>query len=369
MAQSWRYTPTMILMERYTDNVFLVEKKPKGDAVTTGILGLAIAYQGKAMKLGADYRAIAERYSRYSELDNVGHSASVDLGLDHIPGSRTTSLSLTDTVRFLPEQPDFGGVAAQAGALDGPAPLSAPVQREDSLTNTGTLALTHQSSPSHSERIRYTNRLTRFKNSALLDSNTHEGGLDIISQLDADDSMTIAYSYRYFDYKKTEDSQNHGFTVGWDHLFSASLSMTANVGLNYSIQSTDRSTGVIGKFNLSKSYKRVRWNVGYTKDVSLLGGGLSAEPVTTQTASASLAYTLTQNINATITGRITDNRSLRGDVVDILSWTAGTALTYQIRSWLSSGIRYNHLDQRVRAVVGNDLSRNQYIFDLTATLP
>ena len=369
MAQSWRYTPTLILMERYTDNVFLVEKNPEGDVVTTGILGLSISYKGKSMSLGADYRVIAERYTRYSELDNVGHSASIDLGLDHLLGSRTTSLSLTDTVRFLPEQPNIGSVAAQAGALEGPVQLSAPVQREDSLTNTGTLALTHQSSRNHSERIRYTNRLTRFKNTALLDSNTHEGGLDIISRFDADDSMTIAYSYRYFDYKETEDAQSHRFTVGWDHLFSASLSMTANVGLNYSIQSTNRSTGVIGQFNLLKSYKRVRWNVGYTQDVSLLGGGLSAELVNTQTVSASLAYTLTQNIHATFTGRVTDNSSLRGDVVDILSWTAGAALTYQIRAWLSSGIRYNHLSQRIRAVVGNDVSRNQYTFNLTATLP
>lgn len=365
---AWRFVPALTLSERYDDNIRFVEEDPEGDAVTTVTPRLSLSYEGKVMSLGAGYHATVERFARHSELNNEGHGASMDLGLDRLFGSRTTSLSLMDTFRFSPELSEFREAAEQQEAMQEPENQGIRVPRGDTWANAASLTLTRQSSARLTERLQYTHRLVRFEIPTLIDSNTHEGALEVTNQLDRTNSITTRYSYRYFDNREQEDAQSHGFTAGVGHLFSPTLSMTANMGLSYSIQPTAHSTGLVGGLGLSKTVEGFSLTANYSRNISL-AGGLSGELVTTQTLSASLVYTVTQNLRASISGSVADNRSVTSDAVEITSWMAGASLTYRIRTWLSSEVRYRHYEQRSKGELGNDLTRNQYTLSLTATWP
>jgi len=366
VAQQWQLTPTLTVSERYDDNIRLTEANPETDAVTTMNPGLSLAYKGKTIKLGAEYDAAIERFDRHPELNNVGHNASLDLELDQLFGSKTTSASLRNFFRFLPQLPtDQGAVTVPGSSVTG---IGLP--RSNVWANTAALTLTHLSSARLTERMEYLNTLTRFELPTLVDSTIHEGTIEAIYQLDPNNSIGSSYRLRYFDFVQqgTEDAIGHALMVGTTHQFSPSLSLTTRLGLSYSIQSGDRVITPIGMLHLSKSFEKIEIGGDYSRDISFTGG-LSAQLVTTQTVTANLSYAVTQKTRAFLSMWLTDNRSITGEELKIVSWTVRPGLSYQILTWLSVEIRYHHFEQRGEGSLGSDLNQNQYFFSLTGKIP
>ena len=120
--------------------------------------------------------------------------------------------------------------------------------------------------------------------------------------------------------------------------------------------------------SLSKSLEKGKATFSYSGDVSP-SGGLSQDLVRAQVVAANITRTLSRNVEATITGNYADNHSIASNRVEISSWSASAGLTYQARPWLSMGLRYRHFDQNSHGLIGNDVLRNQYLFNLTAALP
>ena len=361
-ARDWRLTPSLTVSERYDDNIRLVAAKRETDAVTSATPGLSLDYETRDLRLDAGYSLSFERYARHPDLNNFAHSATLDVGLKRLFGRETTSLSFSEAFLFSPAASAF----QEVGTVQTP--------RGDAVTNTAQLTLTHQFTHRLTQQVVYRNELNLYKLPTLSDSAVHEGRLETMYWLDSTDSITGLYRVRYFDFLDSGAAQNalsHAFLARFKHLFGPTVSMTSFLGINLSAQPIHPASWtqtLIGGVGFSKTEGRLEVTADYIRDVALVSG-LSSELVTTQTVSALVAYGLTRDLRASVTGGLSDNQSLVGHQVQVTSWTAGGALGYQLLDWLSAEIRYIHFKQQTKFEVGNNLRRNQYLFTLTALFP
>lgn len=361
-AGQLKLTPSITVSERYDDNIFFEETDIDTDFITAIAPQLTASYRTQAVEMASELGAGVELFAQHTELNKLQYRANVRLNIAQF--MKNTSLSVSDVFRFSPEPPAFL-VADEEEVTTG----GIRVPRGDSLSNSVRIGLIRKISPRSDGNIRYTHTTRAFEEPLLVDSTEHSIQVGLSRQVKLRDRLNTGYQYQLFLPDKTEKSESHTGSIGWDHQFTQTFSANMGAGSSYVITDLDDALVFSGSFNVSRRFELTRLNLGYSRSISTTSG-LSSEPITSQVVSATINSSLTRQLTVNLSQNYATNRSTITDDVDLTSWQTRIRLTMWLRPWLSAEAEYSYFSQHSGGPgSGREFNRNQALVSLNAHLP
>ena len=111
------FTPTIILSEEYTDNLFLDYQNEEDSLITSAGVDLTAQMNWRTAGIELSYRPTYNTIKKYSDLDYWRHLASLDIWKDL---TRSTRVELTDTYLRTSDPTDQSPVIEQDGQPQAP---------------------------------------------------------------------------------------------------------------------------------------------------------------------------------------------------------------------------------------------------------
>lgn len=248
-ASGFRVVPMITVGQRYDSNVFFAPKNPgldRGDFVTTVSPQARAIFSGDLVTVNTRVGAIGQVFAKNNGLNNVG--ANVGFVVDvskflsqYRPGTRFT---ISDFYVFTPEPPAF-----LTGNLDiqevNPLARGFQAQRVNTHTNSVSLTLGVPISQTIDLTARYLNSLTHFGESkiqqqgTLLNTTFQTYAVGLAKRISMQDTVSASFLGSQADSGNGQSFSGYGGFVGWDHLFSKSVTLRSTAGL----QKVDNKSG------------------------------------------------------------------------------------------------------------------------------
>jgi hypothetical protein len=357
---------------RYDSNV---ELTPKGESDMVYSVGsrLGIKYLTLGMGLGVIYRVNAELFQTHSNLNRVSQDLSIDTdfgqALEPLT-TRRTKIRIKENIYYTPVLPNFESLLAPpSDATTG----GIRTPRTTTLRNVFEIIGSRSLSILTDLDCGYKNIYTRYKDPALIDSQTNEVRIGFLTKLSRTDSLTAHYSYSRFSPYGGEITHIHSFTIGEEHAFSRVLTGNAAVGETASVRpDLDRPQySVHGSLSMTRRFKdEIQLYARVQRSVET-GSGISSSALLRDSGSVSLSRQFTPALSANIRVDVYRNYSIggldqNGDLIDVHSQGAGIGLHYQFTTWLTSDLAYDYSRQETVGSFKANMTRNQYSFSLRA---
>ena len=373
-AGPWAVQTSLSISEQYDDNVFLSSGPDdpnipeRSDLVTTLSPAVTISRTGERLTFTANYTPGLQLYSKFSKLNNLSHTGQINLTVVGLGRGflQQAKLDIREAASYSKQQAD--------SQLDG-EPLGADsirTRRTDTWRNSLSATLTLPFTASFSGAVSYTNRITIFEDSALIDTMGHNMSVNLKKQLTNRTIVNTAYSFQLFEFD-SDRQVNHALSTGITSTPTPALTVGLSAGASYSpdgdhvvpigsatvttqFQSVSMSanvsysqvgdqTALTGSATVTKQFQYTSASVSYSRDVSSAGGGFFRDLATSQSTGITLTRAMGERANVSLSSEYRDVRS-RTQTGVTRSFSVATAINYVLTSWLRATAAYHHFAQR-----------------------
>jgi hypothetical protein len=361
----WVVTPSLTLAEQYDDDIGITAGQKTDDFITQITPGLALAYEGEWLILGASFSVTGELYADHSELNNFGENRQGSFGLGYRPDERLTLrlggryARTNDPSTFV--IPAAAPVAPPAPGEPAPVPTIG-IRRRETSQYTLEAAGEYRLDPRWSVTAGYAFAFIDEEEGA--DSRSHTGSAGTRYELTRFDQLSLDGRVAYFD--ATDDDTAVTGLVGWNRQWSPDLRTRLALGPRV----TDGDWG--GAADASLTYLPARaWSIvlAYSLGTGLAVGEDGAQNVSALTAS--IGYQATRDLRFGAGGSwvrtwaIDDDQSTPGDETQNTYGVSAWA-TYRITTWLSAQLSYRFTLEEPGV---NDGTHHQVLLGLTFSYP
>jgi hypothetical protein len=394
------FTPTLVLSEEYTDNLFLTDDNEVDDYITTAGVGLNGQVLWRTAGLEIDYTPSYNTFADNSDLDYWRHLASF---LAWKEFKRNTRLELRNTYLRTSDPRDQSGALDEANPLLGSA-IETDINRRDRneyFTNATDLRLSHQFGVNDNVYLAYrysflrevdtvagqagddndiktasggieydiTNRWTTQLDIDVQDSDYEEesdrvqynGRLRVLYNFSRSLSTFVAYRHTVLDFDgdADEDYKIYQPTVGLEKRFDNNSRIS--IGVGYYFQDFETSDDDSSPIAETEIYKRWRFRTAYFEILGTSGYEVDDEGVEDNglrvyySGRVGMGYQFSRWLSSDIfaTYGHDDYPNAVPDRVDI-TIGAGAGIDWQLLRWLTTRLEYNYID------VDSDMQEDSY---------
>jgi hypothetical protein len=358
------FSPSLALSERYSDNFFFSEIEANREGEFTTMVGpqLTLAAENRNWSMTARYEGTAEFNARHPEENQYGQTLGIDL---HSRGGRSFDLRITESVAYVPELPAFS-FGRSGDPLAPEANQGIQVGRTNTFRNRAGIVLGYRWTPLFSTSLSYNNLINRYQGGTLRDHIVHEGGLSGNYQVSRSVQRSVSYSTSLAHYEGADSVLAHRFEIG--ELYQISRTFTMNIGAGAAIISGDSTQWTLNAA-VNKTGPFGSLSLQYNRGIGT-GGGVTTTATLTQNLVAVVTQTLGRSGSVSFRLGYGINDVLSGSPLEIFTQEAGTEIQVSLLSWLTAGVNYSYLNQRIEGGVTDRAARRNLIMaTLTATAP
>ena len=346
--------PSLRLGERYDSNPFLrgEELEIESDFITELSPRISLNRVTKNSRVGGFYLLSSNHYNRYSELDNVSHTANLN---GTLTVSKKSSLTIGDSFRFTPDS---------LMATD----LGIQTQRTDILSNTVFVSMNRNFSRAFYTGLTIQDTVLDYDDAAFVDTRTDSASLSGNYMWTPDTLVTLAYTYTKYNFVAADgesDIESHSATLALQKQLSPRVSVNLSGGAVYT-PDVDENPDWTASADFAKTYAASSVSLGYSRIVTN-ASGLSDTININETASLAWDYTAGRSFKTNVMGTLSKNRAKPSGILDTTSYSASAGFVWQANSWLAIDARYLHFQQRIEVGGSSSLSRDQVFIGVTAT--
>jgi len=268
------------------------------------------------------------------------------------------------------------------------------VGREDRKRYNAGAGLVYEIDELSDAGVKYTYSATRYDTPRLIDNRIDSVDFTFNRYLKNERDVLSVHAYSAFFDSDVSHTQNYGLSGSWNHTFSEGFSLTALVGLRYTLtdfslrtariavdpatglvqvffdetKQSDSDWGYVASLQLNASGEFLSWTSGYLRD---LVPGSYGVPVERQRLYARVGWSLTPRLNLAVASGFSlteaDSEIVRQDSRHI---DVTPSLTYKLTDNSSLNLSYNYAYYRDNTVTQNkDAVRNRIWLGLNIDFP
>jgi hypothetical protein len=350
-AQSIFLTPSFGVTEAYDSNVTLTSNATS-DFVTSLIPGLAIEFKDFPFTLALSASLTMQVYAKNPSLDTYTDNITAAGSLSYSPTSRLT-LSLGDTYsRNVNPSLVTPDVAVTTG-------------RFASTSNTLSPTASYKLDQVTTANLAYSWNVITTESPVGTDSNTHTITAGVSREWTPVLTGGLQFVYNLFTASGQPNTDTYSPQITLAVRWTPTITVSSSAGPIW-IQQLDGSYKLdyttVSQYAQAFDQGRGIFTLGYSQVAGT--GGITGIISTTQSATASISYQMTQALKLTAGGGWSKTESVgsgsTGSTLDVQNYTAGASLSYQLLRWLTFDASYRFFQQ---SGVGN--SANVGISNLT----
>ncbi len=359
----WEVKPSISLSQSYDSNIYSQENNVE-DYVTRMGANLSAIYSGADIYMLTNYSGTFNAYADHSELNVLTHEGRINVDMErwiqrHFRGS---DFKITENFTWTPEIRDsyFDEVS------EGNYPLGNPglrTKRSESRRNAFSIELGYPLTKRQGITIHYSNLLTLYSDTALVDNETNKLSLGTDMKFIKDvlygniGGSRIRNGIAY--------STSYSVTGGIRHIISPLYLLNANVGMEILEYETGSSTSAIrAGLQFSRTARYVTLNAGYSRELNS-AGGVSAIPTLVDLFYMNTGIRHSVNISSNFGVNYSVNKSTRGSEIDTSTYSLSAKVSYRFRPWLDGSVAVSHFDQSSETLGLPNMNREQITFQLS----
>ncbi len=341
-------TPSILVEEAYTDNVFLDNDFKRPDFISSFTPGLLLGLRARDFGLSLGGVFTSEIYVKETQLNDA---------LARWGTSGAAFYDLTPTSRLTFEAAYFEDNNTTASGIAGVS-----TGRTTSRGATASPGLTWRFDPLTTVLINaawYTQSFDQdqFTNVALNTYNTYTFTPTIARRISPTLTGTLQYQYLFSDVANGEDTEYHLILPGINYQIATDLSATLSVGPQI-VTRGQTGTNVAVQVGLTKSFS---WGgIGLTASrAEAPTGGVGGSAETSSIGlSASITNLFLRDLTVSIAPVYTRS-SGSGSLGTTDSITLQAVATYPVTRWMSAFLAYSYFRQRTSGTDLNDIDANR----------
>lgn len=368
---NWFFTPSISVSEEYDSNVNSTASGVE-DYVTKVGTNLNTKYIGQDVKLEGAYLLHFNTYARSSRKNVVTHDGRLNVvlvGLNRwfqgmVKGG---GLTVSDSFTFTPDLRDnYIEENGEISTLSNPGIIR--TRRSSMMRNSSGLNITVPVKRLVNLTTSYSNILTNYSNPLYKDNVNNNIGLGINYSLKRD----MIYSNFNASAARVEqvDSNNYSLVLGIKHNFSPFTSFDINTGVVLIDSEVGKNDiNVKGSASFTERLKQHVYHIGYSRGENTTSG-ISTTPTIADLYYINITNIHSQYLTSAIGANYSNNRSSRGNDVDMQSYKLSGSLNYVIQSWLKCSLAVSHFNQKSRKsniLTVSDMQRNLITLTISGT--
>jgi predicted porin len=341
-------TPSILIDEAYTDNVFLDNNFKRSDFITSFTPGLLLGFRTPDFGLGVGYVFTSEIYAKETELTDA---------LARWGASVAAFYNLTPQLRL-----DFEAGYFEDDNTTGSGIAGVSTGRTKSRGAAASPMLTWQFDPLTTIQLRaawYTQKFDQdqFTNVALSKYDTYTISPTISRKITPSLTGTFQYQYLFSNVANGQDTEYNLILPGIYYQIAPDLSVTLSVGPQI-VTKGQTGTTAAAQFSLTKGFTWGSIGLNASRSQTPTGGvGGSAE-----TINAGLSATITNLVLPGLTLGLSPsytNSAGSGTLGTTSSINLQVLATYPVTRWMAAFLAYNYFRQRTNGTDLNDVDANR----------
>lgn len=350
-------TMSISLTERYESNAGIAPRgSEKDDLSTNGSFGLNVSTKRKSYSLNGNYTLNGDYYAGDQGLNRLTHRLSGNISA-HITPTRRTTLTLSDTVSFVPDSTEVTGTGLQT-------------KRTDMFVNIVSASGGYTLSKRTTANLTVSDSVTLFDDPAFVDSRTDSVSTGLGFMLTENTTLNAGYAYTRFFFDSSPSSttvESHNFTFGpsVSKGLTPTIRWSASAGAAYTPSAGDAVTLTVDT-SLDKTFKKSHLGLAYSRGVATTGG-LSSQVSVNDRVSASFSHDLTRRLSCALSADYSRSRSEPAGTIAVSSYNAGVTGNWRVTERVSASFGYTRSEQWSESGPAADLARNTVFLGVTAT--
>ena len=350
-AQSGRFvlTPSIIVDEAYTDNVFLDNDFKRGDFITSFTPGLLLGLRTPDFGLSLGYVFTSEIYVRETQLNDalarwgasvagfytLGPQLKLDLTGGYFEDNNTTASGIA-------------GISTGRTRSRGAAVSPVLTWTIDPVTilqaGAGWYTQSFDQDP--------------FVNTTLNNYSTYTFSPLVARRITPTLTGTFQYQYLYQSVDNGDDVQFHLLLPGILYQILPDLSVTLSVGPQITTSQGQTATTLAARLNLAKTFPWGGLGLNFTRNESPVGGIGGAAETNTVGLSAAITNFLVRGLTVSFAPSYTNSVG-GGSLGTTDSINLGVLATYPVTRWMVAFLAYDYFRQRTSGTDLNDIDANR----------
>lgn len=341
------FVPSITVSAVHDDNIYFDAVDEVDDRITRLSPALDIGYQSDNLRWDASYTFDSEAYDDNDTLDSWLMRRFARASIEYSPDQQLTWFANADFSNSL--------TPGELNLLTGLEPGRREAERVSvnpgvryAFSGATTAALDYQ-----------------WSNDELdggVEADAHITTADLQHVLNGENTLTVGYTYRSYEFNNTTSAWSHTPRIGWLHQLSPRTRLTLEAGPRISRDAEDPY--VLAAIN--HEFVRGEFELSYSIDETTLIG--EAGRLETERVGTSLTYAFTADFEVDLTPSWSRIKRL-GEETDVFAMSASAR--YRVNNSLFIVASYRHSDQDVELpVLGTqNLSRNVFSLGFTLTYP
>lgn len=344
-----RFTPSLEVTYEYDDNILLRAVNRISDHITRVRPGLNLLVEQERVKWATDLKVEFAFYRDHPDLSTLDRAQNID-----------THLTLRPTGVWTFEFRD-----AFIHSNDPTEQLDLLFRRSEYYANTLSLKAGYRWSPRTTLEGEAINRITQFRDDALIDVTEDELRGGITYRLTPRITLSPVYRYRNFTFENRGHTEAHTASIREDYRFTETLTGRAMAGAVVIIDRGDQQSELLLGLGAEERYSQtVVFRGDYFRDVSVVGG-LSGTFIS-DNLTGSVTFHVTQWFDSIFAATWTFQQPILANRSDIDTLWLRIEEQVRINSWLRGVASYSYRRQNFHDEGVRDIYDNRILVGLTA---
>jgi hypothetical protein len=341
-------TPSILIDEAYTDNVFLDNNFKRSDFITSFTPGLLLGFRTPDFGVGVGYVFTSEVYANETELNDA---------LARWGASVATFYDLTPQLRL-----NFGGAYFEDNNTTASGIAGVSTGRTRSRGAVASPSVLWHYDPLTTivlgaAWLRQSFDEDQFTNVPLSTYNTYTVTPNISRRITPTLTGTFQYQYLFSDVENGQDAEYHLLLPGLNYQFAPDFLATLSVGPQITTKGQTGTT-LAAQIGLTKSFSWGALGLNFSRAEIPTGGiGGSAE-TNTVGLSATINNVLARGLTVNLAPFYT-NSSGSGDLGTTNSINLQVLATYPVTRWMVAFLAYDFFRQRTDGTDLSDIDANR----------
>jgi hypothetical protein len=344
-----RVTPSLEVTYEYDDNILLRAVRRESDYITRVRPGVGLLVEQERVRWATDLKAEFAFYRDHPDLSTWNRSQNIDTHLTLRP-SGVWTFEFRDTFTH---------------SIDPTEQLDLLFRRTEYYSNALSLKAGYRFSPRLTMEGEAINRITQFKDPALVDVTEDELRGALAYRLTPVATLTPEYRYRNFYFENRGHTEAHTASIREEYRFTETLTGRAMAG---ALAIVDRGTAesylLLGLGAEQRYSPTVVFRGDYLRDVSVVGG-LSGTFIS-DNLSGSVTFHVTQWFDSIFAATWTFQQPVLSNRSDIDTLWLRIEEQFRITSWLKGIAGYSYRRQNFHDEAIRDIYDNRFFIGLTA---
>lgn len=344
-----RFTPSLEVTYEYDDNILLRAVNRISDHITRVRPGLNLLVEQERVRWATDLKVEFAFYRDHPDLSTFDRAQNIDTHL---------TLRPSDVWTF-----EFRDIFTHSN--DPTEQIDLLFRRTEYYSNALSLRAGYRFSPRLTMEGEAINRITQFKDPALIDVTEDALRAGLLYRLTPVVTLFPEYRYRNFYFENRGHTEAHTLSLREEYRFTETLTGRAMAGALVIVdRGTAQSELLLGLGAEQRYSPTIVFRADYLRDVSVVGG-LSGAFIS-NTVSGSATYHVTQWFDSIValTGSLQQPMISNRSNIDTL-WLR-IEEQFRITSWLKGIASYSHRRQNFHEEGVRDIHDNRFFIGLTA---